>query len=320
MINFFRTVVAYLFALCFLSGCNIANVSSNSEWENTDSTHIANNTEDSIKFKWACQEFSGIFPKCRTFRYSKQYRLNEHSFPIEFEINIAIRKNESEYIRDFINKNIHDDISYFFGDCSEDTIVFPHIPLYNINDGDITQMSRYYYKYFCRFYKAECLSLTDPGETPFGPENIYKYYAYPVWENSDRTLVTWYFYRYNNHGGTHGDYVEFFLTFNNKSGRILGASDFYSENEFNEAIDVLTRQLNAYHKRDPYGKYSFKACLDDEYNSSHFSSQVYNETIGEEIYPRPAMTRKGIVFTYQMYEKGCLYDGILHFTQPYKNK
>lgn len=36
-------------------------------------------------------------------------------------------------------------------------------------------------------------------------------------------------------------------------------------------------------------------------------------------YPRHAITNEGIVFSYQTYEKGANFDGVLHFVQPYKN-
>lgn len=258
--------------------------------------------------------FAGVLPGCQFFRLSKHYQLNENSFPTDFQINIAIRDDDPEYIRDFINKTIRDNVAFYFDDGTDK----PKIPLFNIKEGDFSQMSRYYYNKFRSLYKKQFIADCNDDGIPFGPCYSYQCYAYPVWENSDSSLVTWKFYNYTYMSGAHGGEEEYFLTFDNNTGRILGANDFFGKKEFRKAIDTLTRQLNAYFEREPYGTYSFSADLGDDSDITAAGSTILNETIGKNVYPRPALTRKGIIFTYQTYEKGSFADGILHFTQPFK--
>lgn len=262
--------------------------------------------------------FSGVLPGCRFYRYSKHYTLSEGSFPTDFQINLAIQDDAPEYIRNYINEAIRDDVARYFGDYSGDKTIYPDISLFNIKDGDFNQLSLYYYKQFCRLYKKENSNESDTEEGPLGPHYSYQFYAYPVWENSDSTLITWKFYDYCYMGGAHGGETEYFLTFENETGRILGVNDFYTSDEFNKAIDVLRLQLNAYHDSRISGRSNHAAALDVDTNVTAVQSTILNEIVGSKIYPRPALTRQGIVFTYQTYEKGSNADGILHFTQPYE--
>lgn len=262
--------------------------------------------------------FIGVLPSCRFYRFSKHYALNERSSTTDFQINLAIQENAPDYIRNFINEMIRDNVARYFGNDSGDKTIYPHIPLYDIMGGDFTQMCHYYYHQFCRLYKQESNLYLESAEIPLGSHYSYQYYAYPVWENSDSTLITWKFYYYCYMGGVHGGEQEFFLTFDNKTGRILGVKDFYSKSEFKKAMDVLTRQLNEYHDREAYDEYSYSADLDIDSTVTVEQTNVLNEVVGNKIYPRPALTRQGIVFSYQTYEKGANSDGVLHFTQPYK--
>lgn len=270
--------------------------------------------------------FVGVLPECRFYRYSKHYTLSERSFPTDFQINLAIPNNARENIKNYINETIRDDVARYFGYYSGDKTIYPNIPLFNIKDGDFDQLSRYYYRQFCRLYTKENTYEPDENEDideedmiPRGPHYSYQFYAYPVWESSDSALTTWKFYDYCYLGGAHGGETEYFLTFDNNTGRILGVDDFYTKDKFNKAINLLRHQLNAYHNRGVSDEYSYSAELDFDSNVTAVQSTILSEVVGEKLYPRPALTRQGIVFTYQTYEKGSNADGVLHFTQPYDN-
>lgn len=263
--------------------------------------------------------FRGVLPGCRFYRYSKHYTLNELSHLTDFQINLAIQDDAPEYIRNFINETIRDDVAKYFWDCSGGKIIYSHIPLFNIKDGDFDQMFRYYYNQFCKLYKKENNCESDTDEIPFGPHYSYQFYAYPVWESPDSTLITWKFYDYCYFGGAHGGETEYFLTFDNNTGRILGVADLYTNDGFNKAIDVLERQLNAYHNGEVSDELTYSVALAIDSNATAVQSTILDEVVGGKRYPRPALTRQGVVFTYQTYEKGAYWDGILHFTQPYKH-
>ena len=47
------------------------------------------------------------------------------------------------------------------------------------------------------------------------------------------------------------------------------------------------------------------------------SSAIVKENIKGKLYPRPAMTENGMVFTYQPYEMGAFTEGAIHFLIPY---
>lgn len=262
--------------------------------------------------------FTGVLPGCRFYRLSRHYTLNERSFPTDFQINIAVQDDAPEYIRNFINETIRDNVARYFI-YSAGNAVYSDIPLFNFKDGDFAQLSRHYYTCFRRLYKKEFSYESESGEISPGPHYSYQFYAYPVWENPDSTLITWKFYNFCYLGGPHGGETEFFLTFDNKTGRILGVDDFYTGEEFKKAIIILKHQLNEYHNREDSDESSLSADLDIDSSVTAVHCPLLNENVGGKKYPRPALTRQGIVFTYQTYEKGSNADGILHFTQPYKN-
>lgn len=47
------------------------------------------------------------------------------------------------------------------------------------------------------------------------------------------------------------------------------------------------------------------------------ASEIIKEVYKGSYYPRPALTKRGVVFSYQPYEKGAFAEGILHFIIPY---
>lgn len=120
-------------------------------------------------------------------------------------------------------------------------------------------------------------------------------------------------------GGVHGGETDFFLTFDNQTGRILGISDFFTKTEFNAAVEELTRQLNARMGSDTYTGGELTAELDYDSNVTAVHSKILNEKVNGSLYPRPAITKYGIVFSYQTYEKGSNTDGILHFILPFSD-
>ncbi|MCH5346176.1 MAG: hypothetical protein J1E63_03645 [Muribaculaceae bacterium] len=266
--------------------------------------------------------YVGILPECQTYRFSEHYSLNEYSFATDFQINIAIRDNDPDYIKDFIDKTIGDYVASYFDKEEDGKIVYPNIPLSNFKNVGFDQMSRYYYDWFCKLYKEEYGDpennfYSDPDGPLMGPIYSSQFYIYPVWESSDSTLTTWRFYHFAYAGGAHGGQLEYFLTFDNKTGRILGVKDFFTNDQFTKATDILSDQLSAYHGLDLNEEERYSEVLDEETNVTAVKSNILNEVIDGQIYPRPAMTKKGIIFTYQTYEKGSNADGTLHFVQPY---
>lgn len=114
----------------------------------------------------------------------------------------------------------------------------------------------------------------------------------------------------------HGFMEEYYLTFNNHTGKLLGYDDIIGKKDFPKLITELEKQLTAFRSTWSSVTETYSAALDDE-SLEATASEIIKEVYNGSYYPRPAITRKGIVFTYQPYEKGAFCHGILHFVQPY---
>lgn len=257
--------------------------------------------------------FQDALPGCKFYRISRHYAINDSARSTDFQINIAMKDSTPLFIKDFISEMIRDDVAPFFDEYTNGEYVTPYIPMIRMRNRTVEQMMEHYYYQFRKFYDKEFKPEPGSDERAYGEWYSYQCYAYPVWQNSDSTLTTWKFYSYNYTGGAHGGESEYFLTFDNNTGRFLGAKDFFKKGDFKKAIDKLAQQLDTYH-----GSTGSEADLNSEYNVTAVQSSTMNEVIDGKIYPRPAITNQGIVFSYQTYEKGGNADGVMHFTQPFK--
>lgn len=261
--------------------------------------------------------YLGILPNCKFYRLSKHYALNDSARSTDFQINVAMPEDTPLHIKDFISGTIQKDVVLCFTDDDGGATITPHIPVFKMMDRSITEMSQYYYKQFCKLYYNKFGDFSDPEVPMLGEWCSYQFYAYPVWENMDKSLTTWKFYSFSYMDGAHGNTIEYYLTFDNKKGRVLGIRDFYSDETFNDAIRLLTRKLNLHQGKEPDGERKERAELDDCQNVTTPPSNLLNDFFAGKVYPRPAITQHGIVFSYQTYEKGSNADGVLHFLLPY---
>lgn len=257
--------------------------------------------------------FRDALRDCKSYRLSRHYALNDSAWTTDFQINIAMRDSTPLFIKDFISNMIRDDVVGYFEELKNGEWIAPYVPMIRMRNRTVEQMMEHYYYQFRKLYDKEFKPEPGSDEIAFGQHYSYQCYAYPVWQNSDSTLTTWKFYKYSYMGGAHGGESEYFLTFDNKTGRILGAMDFFSKTNFRKAIERLAVQLDTYH-----GTTGYEADLNSRYDVTAVQSSTMNEVIDGKIYPRPAITNQGIVFSYQTYEKGSNADGVLHFTQPFK--
>lgn len=257
--------------------------------------------------------FRDVLPGCKFYRLSRHYAINDSARSTDFQINIAMKDSTPLFIKDFISDMIRNDVAGYFEEHVEDEWIIPYVPMIRMRNRSVEQMMEHYYYQFQKLYDKEFKPEPGSDERAYGEWYSYQCYAYPVWQNSDSTLTTWKFYNYSYMGGAHGGEHEYFLTFDNSTGRILGASDFFSKKGFKKAIERLADQLDAYHCTTGY-----EADLNAEYNVTAVENSTLNEVIDGKIYPRPAITKQGIVFSYQTYEKGSNPDGVMHFIQPFK--
>lgn len=255
---------------------------------------------------------------CKFYRLSRHYALNDSAWDTDFQINIAMRDSTPLFIKDFISDMIRNDVAGYFDELKDNEWIAPYVPMIRMRNRTVEQMMAHYYYQFRKFYDKDFKPEPGSDEIALGQHYSYQCYVYPVWQNSDSTLSTWKFYKYSYMGGAHGGEREYYLTFDNETGRVLGASDFLSSKEITRALENLRCQLNVFHGYDPNGDMCYYAWLDDDSNIIAAHDVTINERINGKLYPRPAITKQGIVFSYQTYEKGSNADGILHFTQPFK--
>ncbi len=163
-----------------------------------------------------------------------------------------------------------------------------------------------------RLYKDEFPVKEYEGH---GPKYDYMMEVSPAWINRDGSYITYRFYTYYYTAGMHGFMEEYYLTFNNQSGKLLGYNELIGKKNFPKAIAALEKQLTLFRSTWSSVTETYSAGLDGESLEAN-ASQIIKEIYNGSYYPRPAITRQGIVFSYQPYEKGAFCDGILHFVQP----
>lgn len=270
----------------------------------------------------------GSLSGCRKSYFREQYALNDSALQTGFQINVAMPDEASLHIQDLISEMIRNDLSLIFADYDEnDNAILPEIAVLNMDGKSVDQMSRYYFDRFCELYHDK-YALSDDEKISDGeggvfaagepiPETgvcyIYQMDAHPVWQNDEQTLTSWRFYSYTYTGGVHGGCEEFYLTIDNATGRILGVDDFFTESEFKESVKDLGKMVDSYE----YG-FGDGAALDSAYGEIRFENdKLLKEQIDGKVYPRPALTKHGVVFSYQPYWKASFSEGVLHFVLPY---
>lgn len=250
--------------------------------------------------------YADALPGCKPHRLSRHHALDPDSPPTDFQINVAMPDSAPLFIRDFISTTIRKHLTPYFDDENSITRI-------KMRERSVEQMMTHYYNQFCKLYDRKYRPEAGSDGPVYADRYSFQFYAYPVWQNSDSSLTTWKFLHFGYMGGAHGNITEYFVTFDNASGRMLGIADFFDNDGGRKALATLADKLNAYHDKMHPGHQKYEAWLD--YPESF--DATLNEMRGNRAYPRPAITKQGLVFTYQTYEKGTNADGVLHFTLPF---
>ena len=129
----------------------------------------------------------------------------------------------------------------------------------------------------------------------------------PTWISPDSTLVTYRVDDYAYYGGAHPYYQVFYLTFDNERHQLLGMKDIFREG----CTDEVIRRLKA-----KAGNWSIY-CNEEIEEFALKNMEPRQERYRSHVIPRPALTKSGVVFSYQPYEIGCYADGDIHFVLPY---
>ena len=231
------------------------------------------------------------------FNFTRDHFLGDGSYSLHYDINLALPPKAPLWIKKFINGFIHTELSdIFFEDSASPTLC-------NMEKGSWPEMAAHYFKWLKKNYIKE-YPQSDEETKYIGRDYEFRMKAYPVWENDD--YITYQMYVSELPGSMRNRELDFCLTFDKASGRVLGINDFYTASEFKEVAAWLAQELDS-----RIGAKGLEADVDPEICGA--DNEVLKEKYNGKLYPRPAMTSEGVIFTYQTYEKSHGADGILKF-------
>ena len=252
--------------------------------------------------------------------YTRSFNLNDSSWRCDFKFLAYLPKGHPTWLNQFIATIIRNDIQGLYLDNKgADRILKEYYSIkatprkiggINASSMSPEQIAVHFSKEHERLYRKYFT------EEDFGPKYDYMMEVAPAWESKNGQYVTYRFYTYYYTMGAHGFMEEYYLTFDNENGRILGYNDIFGANDFKKVLDLLEQEITTHKKEFMNFDGIYPASLEkDELESN--ASEILKEVYDGSYYPRPAMTRQGIVFSYQPYEKGSFAEGILHFVIPY---
>ena len=166
-------------------------------------------------------------------------------------------------------------------------------------------------------YKKEYRSL-------FKNEDEMEHYTFnfnlrPTWQDKAKGLMTLRLYSDGYYGGAHGMYYMFYTTVSKASQQALGFQDIFKPEAQQAVIALLNKKVDAWKAKYGFSDMGTKgAALDSEPTKGDFRTTTGNfEQIGGKFYPRPALTQRGVVFTYFPYEIGPYASGAAHIVLTY---
>lgn len=255
--------------------------------------------------------------------YTRGFELTDSSWRCDFKFLAYLPANHPTWLNQFIATIMRNDIqALYLDDKGMERILNSYYGIKStpkkvdgINAADMTptEIARHFALVHEQLYRSE---NTVEDWNGVGPKYDYMLEISPAWTSPDGRYVTYRFYSYYYTMGAHGLMEEYYLTFNEETGDLLGYEDIIGAESFPDAIKQLEEKLTAkeaqYREMDE--PYLASMSEDDlEANASEIIKEVYNGSY----YPRPALTNEGVVFSYQPYEKGSFAEGILHFVIPY---
>ena len=109
---------------------------------------------------------------------------------------------------------------------------------------------------------------------------------------------------------------EYYLTFNNVTGHLLGFDDLFRKRDFKQVVEMVSKEITKYKRNYGFDTMWSAWIKKDELSSNATSiiKEVRHDTL---YYPRPALTNRGVVFSYQPYEIAAFSEGVRHFVIPY---
>lgn len=257
------------------------------------------------------------------YQYVHSFELNDYSWRCDFKFLAYLPENQPTWLNQFIATIMRNYIQALYLDNKgADRILKEYYGIKakpkKVNGIDAANMTpkeiaRHFAMVYERLYRNEFKEEDVDGH---GPKYEYMLEISPAWTSPDGRYVTYRFYSYYYTMGAHGFMEEYYLTFNEETGIILGYEEIIGSKVFPDAIKLLEQKLTAQKAQYRDLDEPYPAGMDAEQLEAN-ASEIIKEVYQGLYYPRPALTTEGIVFSYQPYEKGAFCEGILHFVIPY---
>ncbi|MDE5796291.1 MAG: RsiV family protein [Muribaculaceae bacterium] len=257
--------------------------------------------------------------------YSHSFQISDSSWDCNFFFQAYLPYDVPEWTRKFMKTIISNDITALYLDNKGMGkvlnqyygIVNEPKRLRKLDAASATpeQIAAHYAKEHERLYRRDYDKADEDGRK-LGPKYDYLFKMNPAWQSKDGKYITYRFYTFYYNMGMHGYMEEYYLTFDQATGKLLGVNDIFKPKKFDSVIANLEKRINDYKHEYMNPESVFTADLGED-NIETNSSELLKETVKGKIYPRPAMTNKGVVFTYQPYEMGAFTEGVIHFVVPY---
>lgn len=256
-------------------------------------------------------------------KYAHSFELTDSSWRCDFKFLAYLPENHPTWLNQFIATIMRNDIQALYLDNKgADRILKEYYGIKakpkkvdGINAANMTpkEIARHFATVHEQLYRNEFKVEDVDGH---GPKYDYMLEISPAWTSPDGRYVTYRFYSYYYTMGAHGFMEEYYLTFDEETGYILGYEEIIEAKAFPETIKLLEQKLTAKEAQHRDMDEPCPAGMDTEQLEAN-ASEIIKEVYQGLYYPRPALTKEGIVFSYQPYEKGAFCEGILHFVIPY---
>lgn len=172
-------------------------------------------------------------------------------------------------------------------------------------------------KHFSDAYEAS----DDPDIVPYLPSYSYNTSVMPAWRfDAGGGLVT---YKVDDEvylGGAHGMPYCYYLTLSEKTDALVGLTDIFKEESLGAVFALVGEKLASRPSAPDAGDEVWQpvAELGEQSPTSPLVIAHAIESYGGKLYPRPAVTPCGILFSYAPYEKDCYAAGTVEIMLPYE--
>lgn len=262
----------------------------------------------------------------RRHRYSRSFALNDSTWRCDFSFLAYLPEHHPVWLNQFIAMLMRNGVLTLYdqSDGTENMLKEYYAILtepktlggIDLTGKSLEEIAGHYALEHERLYRNEWAE----EEEGYGPKYDYRIEIAPAWQSHDNRYVTYRFYEYYYTMGAHGYMQEYYLTFDNSTGRLLGYEDIIGDKDFPKVIKLLEDRLLAWKVENGYIRQYYSAAMGtDEDNVTDDNIGFLQERFRNCYYPRPAVTGQGVVFTYQPYEKGCFADGIIHLPIPFSS-